>query len=464
MAFFNNLPEPIQSAIQLGYLDRTFKQALTAQLGYRVIADRMEFPGGLGQTITDTKMGLLPQVTAPMAVRANSDLTDGLTNSAYPLEQYTIGISPYANTMQLQLASAAQVIDSLYLQNAYALGENANRSIDGLCYTALMNAYLGGNTFVTATLGAAGTAVHVNDVRGFFESVNVATGKVIATGTGNPMVVQVGAANLYSLVGVIADGVQPALDFTFTNLTFSGTATNVSTTPGGFSGVLTFSTNVLVADGTLNNTVLATTAPYIVRPLSTGNVMYANSTQLIPGATMTMRMVRTAAAQMRSNGINSDLWCFTDDAMLASLFNDTEFRQYLQTRSDSTEFKDGMIARVMGVNYVRTNMALVDSTTLPGQKIHRAIITSPGALMEADFTSRAYANGTQDEVSSVSVVDNIAHITRPPINLLADVVNQTWSAYIGFCCPTDTTANPSVIPTANNASHKRSVILEAVEM
>lgn len=464
MAFFNNLPTEIQSAIQLGYLDRTFKQALTAQLGYDVIADQMDFPGGLGQTITNTKMGLLPQITNPIAVRANSDLTDGLTNAAYPLEQYSISISPYANTMQLQLASAAQVIDSLFLQNAYALGENASRSMDGLAYNALFNAYLGGNTTVTTTLGSAGVAVHVNDVRGFFESVSPTTGKVVSTGTGNPMTVQVGTTNLYSLTGVVADGVQPNLDFTFANLTFSGSSTNSSTTPGGFSGTLTFSTNVLVADATISNTVLASTAPLIIRPADpTSHITRANASALVAGDVFTMKMIRHAASQMRSNAVNGDLYCFTDDFMMDSLFNDLEFRQYLQTRDQSVEFRDGTYARIMGTNFIRTNMALVDTATVPGQRIHRAIVVSSGALMKANFTSKAYANGVQDEVSSVSVVNNIAHVTRPPINLMADVVSQTWAAYTGYCCPTDTTANPSVIPTSNNASHKRAVIFEAVE-
>jgi hypothetical protein len=59
------------------------------------------------------------------------------------------------------------------------------------------------------------------------------------------------------------------------------------------------------------------------------------------------------------------------------------------------------------------------------------------------------------------VVDGIAHITREPMDALKQIVTTSWSYIGGFVCPTDTTANPSVLPTATNAAYKRAVIVES---
>jgi hypothetical protein len=458
MALDNNLPVPISTAIQLGYLNRIFKQALTAELGFRDIAMRMDYPGEIGQTMTFTKPGLLPAATTPLPTRTNTDLTDGLTAVNYPLEQYTIGVDTYASTMSLQIASSKQAIDNLFLQNAYALGENAKRSLDVLAYNALFDSYLGYNTRVTATLGAPGVAVAVDDVRGFFENVSTTTGKVVATSASNPLTVTVNLIN-YTLNTVVADGTAPVVNFRYNNMTFSGSGSNTSTVPGGFSGVMTFSANVSVASGTLGNTVIAAIAPSIIRANSR-----SNSSKLVAGDVLNMAMIRNGSNRMRANGVRGLLTCYIDDMTYGSLMSDTEFRQYLQGQSGSSEFRDGYYGRILGVDFVRTNVSFPDTTTVAGVTIHRSILVGPEALLEADFTNTAYSNGAQDEVSMVDCVDNIAHITRPPLNYLADVVQQTWGTHVGFTCPTDTTANSTTIPTANNASRKRALVLESTEV
>ena len=84
-------------------------------------------------------------------------------------------------------------------------------------------------------MGSPGTAVAVDDVRGF--QTAFVNGVQQPVGVSNPLTVTVGA-NAYTLVGVTAD------------------VTNVSTAPNGVSGVLTFSGNVSVSDGTAGNAVI----------------------------------------------------------------------------------------------------------------------------------------------------------------------------------------------------------------
>ncbi len=78
-------------------------------------------------------------------------------------------------------------------------------------------------------------------------------------GVTNPLTITIGA-NAYNLVGVAAD------------------ITNVSTAPNGVSGVLTFSGNVAVADGTAGNAVVAANASVIVRPSQRGTAAALTAT------------------------------------------------------------------------------------------------------------------------------------------------------------------------------------------
>jgi len=304
----NSLPSSLQSVIQTGFLERRFNQALRAKLGFRAIADREPFMAGIGETITKTRTGLLNAVTTPMAVAATTDITSGLTNQNYAVEQYILGIAQYAAPMQLNIATSQVAIADLYLQNAFNLGEQASRSVDTLAQRALFAGYMGGNTRVTATLGSAGVAVQVDDIRGFFQTTNSA-GQPVAVSSGNTMSVLVGS-DLYTLTGAVADGTAPAtINPWLALMTFSGSGSNTTTAPGGYSGVLTFSTNVTTADATITNAVIGAVAPQVMRPSTvSGNVMAATTAAIsqstdINNAQLTMQMILTAKATMSANAV-----------------------------------------------------------------------------------------------------------------------------------------------------------------
>src|ERR1700761_5302973 len=135
----NNLPAALQSAIQTGFLEHQFRLPLKAKLGFRSIADREPFTANIGETITKTRTGLLPAVTTPMAPAANSDITSGLTPQNYSIEQYILSIAQYAANMQLNVVTQRVAIADFFLRNAYALGEQAFRSVDTLAQQALFN-------------------------------------------------------------------------------------------------------------------------------------------------------------------------------------------------------------------------------------------------------------------------------------------------------------------------------------
>jgi hypothetical protein len=258
----------------------------------------------------------------------------------------------------------------------------------------------------------------------------------------NMLTVSVGANN-YTLTSVAVD------------------ASNASLTPGGVSGVLTFSSNVSVSDGTAGNTVTAANASAIVRPANRGN-----TSALVAGDTLTMSCLLDAVAKLRLNAvpeIDGAYNCYLDPVSARQLFADPDFRQLFQGATSANQvFRQGMVNDFLGLRFVPTTAAYVQS--LPGNQnlfVRRPIICGKGALIEGDFAGMA-ADDVAPADSIVSMVDGVAMVTREPIDRLQQIIAQSWYWIGGFCAPSDTTTSPSTIGTATNAAFKRAVIVEHV--
>jgi hypothetical protein len=435
-----NFPAVLQPIIQQGFLEREFQQALRSTLGYRACADRVSISVGIGETLTKTRAGLKPSVTTPLAPSTNTNFDNGLTPTSWNVEQFTLTINHYAATTDLNMVTSRVGIASQFLQNAYVNGEQAARSLDELARNALFSAYFGGNTRVRTTLGAAGPAVTIDDIRGF-QNVFV-NGVQQAVSGANPLTSTVGA-NGYTLIGAVAD------------------VTNVSTAPGGISGVLTFSGNVSVSDATAGNTVVATNASVIVRPSQR-----ANTALLGAGDTLAMSCLLDAVAKLRQNavpGIGGVYNCYLDPVSARQLFADPDFKQLFQGATSANQvFRQGMTNDFLGLRFAPTTEAFVQPhPTLTNLMIRRPIVCGQGALVEGDFAGMA-AEDVAPKDSIVSIVDDVAMVTREPIDRLQQIIAQSWYWMGGFSAPSDTTTNPTTIPTATNAAFKRAVMVEHV--
>jgi hypothetical protein len=437
-----NFPLALQPIIQQGFLEREFQQALRSRLGFRACADREEIAVGIGETLTKTRAGLRPAVTTPLAPATNTNLDNGLTPGSWGVEQYTLSINHYASTMDLNMVTSRVGIASQFLQNAYVNGEQAARSLDDLARNALFAPYFGGNTRVRVTLASAGPAVSVDDIRGFQTAfVNGVQQTVSAS---NPLTVTVGADS-YTLVGAAAD------------------ATNLSTAPGGISGVLTFSGNVTVSDGTAGNTAQAATASLILRPNGR-----TNTGQLVSTDTLTMSNVLDAVANLRLNAvpdIDGSYNCYLDPISARQLFADQDFqRLFIGVTSANEVFKpgQGVVNEFLGLRFVLTTEAYVQAAPgVTGAMIRRPILVGKGALIEGDFAGMA-AEDVAPADSIVSMVDNVCMVTREPIDRLQQIIAQSWYWMGGFCAPSDTTTTNLTVPTATNASFKRAVMIEHI--
>ncbi len=435
-----NFPAALQPIIQQGFLEREFESSLHSRLGYRMCADRQDFAVGIGETLTKTRAGLKPSVTAPIAPATNTRLDTGLTTATFGIEQYTITINHYAATTDLNMVTSRVGIASQFLLNAAINGEQAARSLDELARNALFSPYFGGNTRVRTTLASSGPAVAVDDIRGF--QTAFVNGVQTPVGGSASLTVMVGS-NTYTLIGVTAD------------------ATNISTAPNGISGILTFNSSVTVADATAGNTVAATTASSIMRPSGRGNTSLLQSTDVL-----TMGALLNAVAQLRLNAvpeIDGVYNCYLDPVSARQLFADNDFRQLFQGATSANQvFKKGMINDFLGLRFIPTTEAYVQAhPTIANTVIRRPIVVGQGALIEGDFAGMATADVTPED-SLISIVDGVAMVTREPIDRLQQIIAQSWYWIGGFCAPSDTTTNPTTVPTATNANYKRAVMIEHI--
>jgi hypothetical protein len=256
------------------------------------------------------------------------------------------------------------------------------------------------------------------------------------------MTVTIGS-DAYSLVGVMLD------------------SPSVSTAPGGLSGSLLLSGAVTVADGTAGAAVVASNASMIVRPSQRSNTAAITATD-----TLTMSNLLDGVAKLRMNAvpeINGAYNCYLDPVSARQLFADPDFKQLFQGATSANQvFRNGLTNDFLGLRFISTTEAYVQShPSLSGLMVRRPVICGQGALIEGDFAGMG-ATDVAPADSIISMVDGIAMVTREALDRLQQIIAQSWYWIGGFCAPSDTTTNPTTIPTATNAAYKRAVVIEHI--
>ena len=453
-----NMPTQLQAAIQQGFLETEFRAGLQSRLAYRKIADREPISINIGETITKTRQGFKAPVTTPMTPSGNTNLDNGLTPTATAIEQYTLALNMYGDSTDLNIVTSQVSIANQFLLNAKVNGTQGAQSLDRLARNALFGTgtaayaggYMGGNTRVRTTLGAPATTINVDDVRGFGSVLSNGVFQAVS-GTYTAQV-QVGS-NTYTLTGVAVDG------------------SNVSTAAsnGGISGTLTFSTNVTVADGTAGNTVAHANAPVLIRPngkwVSGSAFSSTTSTAALTASDiLTLSVIEDAVANLRNNTglIGNDFDMYLDNVSMRQLFADGDFKQAFQGQYGAREWREGMVFKLGGVNYVPTTEAPVQThPTNASLKVRRPVLCAQGALVEGDFAGmREKAAEMSGMNAMVDYIDDVCQVTRAPLDRLQQIVAQSWFWIGGFVTPTDATATTTIIPTAGAQYLKRAVMIE----
>lgn len=451
-----NMPVALQNVIQQGFLEREFRTGLQSALGYRAIADQEPVAINVGETVTKTRAGLKAPVTTPLNPSSNTNLDNGITPSSQTVEQYVLGVDQYGDSIDLNLVTSQVGIANQFLLNAKTNGIQGRQSLDRIARNALFNGYLGGNTRVRTTLGAPAATINVDDVRGFelvlAGNSTASAGKYVPVSGTYTAPVLVGL-NVYTLVATARDG------------------SNVSTTPGGFSGTLTFSGNVTVADGTALNIASHANCPVLIRPNGKwkgGSALgIATSTNSLASTdVLTLGIIEDAIANLRNNtGMQNELFnLYLDNVSMRQLFADQDFKLMYQGQYGSAEAQQGKVFQLMGANFIPTTEAITQAhPTTAGLTVRRPILCAPGALVEGDYKGmEEKAAELVGANSEIQMVDSVAQVTRGPIDRLAQIVAQSWFWIGGFTVPTDATANSTIIPTAGAQYMKRAVVIEHV--
>jgi hypothetical protein len=199
----------------------------------------------------------------------------------------------------------------------------------------------------------------------------------------------------------------------------------------------------------------------IVRPSQRGN-----SALITASDTLTMACLLDAVTKLRLNAvpeIDGAYNCYLDPVSARQLFADPDFKQLFQGATSANQvFRKGMTNDFLGLRFLPTTETFVQPhPTLSGLMIRRPIICGAGALVEGDFAGMA-AQDVAPADSIVSIVNGVAMVTREAIDRLQQIIAQSWYWIGGFCAPSDTTTNPTTIPTATNAAFKRAVIVEHI--
>jgi hypothetical protein len=169
-----------------------------------------------------------------------------------------------------------------------------------------------------------------------------------------------------------------------------------------------------------------------------------------------------AVAILRNNAvppIDGAYNCYLDATSSRQLFADPDFRQLFQGATNSSAvFRKGVVSEMLGLRFHPTTDAITQTLTGVGL-IRRPLIVGQGALIEGDFEDMAKHNTSTRAI--VDLHDGIVQVTRPPLDRLDQIIAQSWYSILGFCVPSDITAN-TVVATANGAVYKRGVVIEHI--
>jgi hypothetical protein len=413
----SNVPAAIRAMLQNGMLDRTFQEALKPEFIFPAIADSEPWAGGVGDTKTFTRKGLLAPVTTAIT---GSDVSA----ATYEIEQWSVTMDQYGQAVDTNMLYSAHALASKYLADVQTLGINAGQSINRIARNKLYKAYAGGRTWATAA-DTTTTSVVVNSTDGFTHVM--VNGVPTAVSASNPLTITVnGVAN---------------------------TVTGVNT------GTNTLTVGTEIATVTAGDHVVAANAPTTIRP--TGDSAYDLSASNV----VTFAHFRAAVTRLRKMNvptINGHYVAHVSPDTEAQLFADEEFQALYQGRGDSPVYQDLSIGRFGGIDWVRNN----ETPTIAGGSggtvtVHRPIVMGAGALIASPFAemgSLLGGTGIEDvpEISMVNVAPSVdvALIVRPPTDRLQQTVSTAWSWVGDYGVPSDSLAN------GDAALYKRAVVIE----
>lgn len=453
------LPNSLVNLIQDNVLEREFKDALMPPQLFRREAMAERWPVHLGETQWFTRDGLLaPQLLS--LVPGN----DPTPQNRVQIEQWQATAAQYGATLDTYMPGDYIALAAIFIRDTQKLGIQAAQSLDHMVRNRLYNAYLGGQTYLTAAASST-TTIQVAYLNGFTSAPQ--QGRPAAVSSSNPLSINVGGT--LGPNNTVTGG---------TNVKVIGFTPSNSAQPGG-AGTLTLNTAVTASAGA---GVFASNMPYLYR-IGGG----ASTNSLSSSNVLTLAGLRAGVTRLRKMYVptfpDGTYHCQLDATSEAQLFNDSEFQLLNRGQTVSEEeVRNFMIARANGITFIRneevpqaynTNSANSDVIygdtvvgslgTAPGTPVHRPIMYGPNTIREMYIDETQYITdaGALGKIGNFHVTanglamitDRIRYILRTPLDRLQQVVSQTWSWSGDFAIPTDSL-------TGDSAQFKRAVVFE----
>jgi hypothetical protein len=464
----DNVPAVQDIIEQQNLLERLFHDPLEANLAYSKFADDEMFPNGIGETLTKTRPALFPLSAAmtPINPASNTGLDNGLTNNYYAFEQYILPINLYALTTNVNIMQDRTLIRRIFLQNYQQLGENAGRTMDGLCSQFIHTAYDSGNTFATQTV-SSGTTLTVDNAVGFDTAFNSnagqSPGSPTTTSSSNPVTVTVYNGTSGAVKGTLT---VTGVAFDSVNTSTANVGTGPTAIAYGKSGTLTFSATIGITISA-NDNIVASDGSFVERP--NGKLTRA---ALVSSDTLKLIDFGNAAAKLHSRNVpklpSGMYGAIIDPALWPQLLSDNAFNFATMGQMGEGYFKNGMVSRTLGMEFVSSNMIPNYSIPSSNLRARHCVVGGMGMLIKGTFQgsidAARQANTMQNADIRLIEDAKIALITRGPIDVLQQVVSQTWEWVGGFVVPTDFTSTPAIIPTTDYARYKRAVVIEVASL
>ncbi len=416
MAIRSQLPAAIQAMMQDGLLERAFQEALRPQLLFPLAGSLFPVQGRVGDTITQTRQGLLTPQTASLGG------TDP-TPEKWSLEQWSVTLADYGHAITTDLVAGAMSIESEFLRDAIAIAQNAGQSLNTIARNKLYSAYAGGNSWCTT--GNTGTTQTVQDASGFTHvMVNGVPTPVSVT---NPLPVQVeesGVASAFNVTGVAGNV-----------LTLDASATCVT-----------------------GDHIFADNRPFQVY----GDAAAVGEYDLAAGDAATLALFRSAVVHLRQQNvptINGYYVAHVNSYVENQLWDDTDFQNVLNTNINARQFTDLAIGVAAGIIFVRNEETptIANST----DTVQRSIVMGAGALRNAPFVGYRQAletgpqAGAEIQFIDVGVGLPVAYIINLPADIMQRYLNQAWGWIGDFGVPSDSV-------TGDASLYKRAVTVHTV--
>lgn len=455
------VPVEISNLIQDRTLERVFHDSLFPRLLFRSEAMPEMWPVNLGERMVFTRAGLIPVSTVPLIPGEDP------APSQFAYEQWEAEARQFGDTIDTHMPTSYVSLAPIFLRNTVQLGLNAGETLNRLVRDRLYRAYLGGQTTITASVGANDPSISVSSLNGFTEVL--VDGRPTPVGPSAPLGAQLGvdAGGLVSItiVGAVPDDV---------NQPFG---------PGTLS--ITPQANTIASLGTEDRPpVLADNRSRIIR-VGGGN----SSDAITTGDILTLDTVISATARLRAARVppQSDGYyhIHLSPEGEAQIFGDPHWQRLYTALPDSMAYRELAIGQMVGCRFYRntetpnpqnsetlipTNDEARTSSSVGGEifnrsgvSVQRAIVIGGGAVYEKYLDESKYITeaGVTGKIGQFTVVNNgvqvmtnrIRYILRAPLDRLQQVVSQSWSWSGDFPIPSDA-------ETFDSSRFKRAVIIE----